>query len=62
MTEPELIQSTVSPEVINQAVTSLDKYILDHYGKSSRRTLRERQITVVEDLRDTLRGGKPKVM
>ncbi len=48
----------VAPEIVDQAISSLDKYILDHYGKPTRRTLRGRQITVVEDLRDTLRGGQ----
>lgn len=52
------VESQVSPEVVSQAVSSLDKYILNHYGKLTRRTLRGRQITVVEDLRDTLRGGQ----
>ncbi len=52
------VESKVSPEVVSQAVSSLDKYIRNHYGRLTRRTLRERQITVVEDLRDTLRGGQ----
>lgn len=51
-------ESRVALETVNQAITSLDKYILNHYGRPTRRTLRERQITVVEDLRDTLRGGQ----
>lgn len=58
MTTESEPRSNVSTDVISQAVSSLDKYILDHYGKPSRRTLRERQITVVEDLRDTLREGQ----
>lgn len=56
MTEAET--RTISPEIISQAVTSLDRYIVDHYSRPARRTLRGRQITVVEDLRDTLRGGQ----
>lgn len=53
-TEP---MGEVVPEIINQAIGSLDRYILNHYGRPTRRTLRERQITVFESLRDTLRGG-----
>ena len=51
------VESRVSPEIVSHAVSSLDRYILDHYGKPSRRTLRGRQINVFEDLRNALRGG-----
>lgn len=50
-------KSNVSPKIISQAFLSLDKYILEHYGRPTRRTLRERQITVFEDLRNTLKEG-----
>ena len=42
------VESKVSPEVVSQAVSSLDKYILNHYGRPTRRTLRERQIPVAQ--------------
>lgn len=51
-------ESKVPASVIEHAVTSLDKYITLHYGSSKRRTLRRRQMTVFEDLRNSLGGSQ----
>src|SRR3989338_1507111 len=58
MVNNEDYQSKVPAPVIEQAVNSLDRYITDHYGNQSGITLKARQMTAFEDLRDTLRRGQ----
>lgn len=51
-------ESKVSPLVIQNAVRSLDRYITRHIERVEDRTLRDRQLTVFEDMRDLLRNGE----
>lgn len=50
-------ESKVSPLVIQNAVRSLDRYIIRHRERVGDRTLRGRQLTVFEDMRDLLQNG-----
>lgn len=58
MLERDGFQSKVPTSVIEQAVSNLNGYITAHYEDPSRGTLKTRQMTVFEDLRDTLRRGQ----
>lgn len=57
---PELERKSdgISSSLIETAISNLDQYIGRHYGGLDKKPLRERQMTVFEDMRNFLKDGQ----